>query len=97
MQVWQAVEYAGEDDGENDVWQGHPGRVVDVHLTDVSVSWVNGPSWELPEGNLRPLTESEYLARGDRVISRRHPLRDQPISGFNVSGHEWPDGHRPPG
>ena len=87
--------YVGPDDGENEVWQGHPGRVVDVNFTEVSVSWVNGPSWALLEENLRPLTEAEYLARGDRLVDCQHPLRDQAVPRINPSGHEWPDGHRP--
>ena len=93
---WQPVEYVGAQDGEDDIWRGHPGRVLDGEVPGglVTVAWVNGPSTELPAEAVAPITHDEYQSRGRRVASLVHPLREVPIPRFNVAGEEWPDGRR---
>lgn len=86
----QPVQYVGPQDGEDEVWQGHPGRVLDDVGSFVVVAWVNGPSTEVAVDDIATLTEQEYVARGERVASLLHPLRDTPIPRVNVAGHEWP-------
>ena len=93
MKQWQPVEYVGPEDGSDEVWQGQPGRVIDPAGPGrtVIVAFVNGPSVEIDEGDVAPLTEREYLDRGQRVAALQHPLRDQPIPRVNLAGDEWPD------
>lgn len=88
----QPVEYLGVDDEESQVFQGHPGRVFDLHgLPEaVYVSFVNGPSTRCLVELLRPISEEIYRSRGDRLVSRRHPLEDRPVPGLMAPGHEWP-------
>jgi hypothetical protein len=94
----QVVEYVGADDDELHRFRGHPGRIFDtsrVEFGDVYVSFVNGPSIACRPHELRPLTESEYLNRGRRLVELRHPLDDRPVRGLMQGGHEWPEGAEP--
>lgn len=96
MRVGDAVEHADEDDDAHDLYRGHPGRVIDVHL-EVAVSFVNGPSLSMPARYLRPLTDAEYLRRGRRLVEGVHPIDGRRVAGLLARGHEWPDGAEPTG
>ncbi len=94
----QTVEYVGADDDDLHHFHGHPGRIFDAsRLTfgDVYVSFVNGPSIACRPHELRPLSQSEYLRRGRRLVDLRHPLVDRPVRGLMLLGHEWPEGAEP--
>jgi hypothetical protein len=98
MQSGQAVEYVGAENDELHLFQGHPGRVFDssrLEFGDIYVSFVNGPSTACRPHELRPLTESEYLSRGRRLVELRHPLDDRHVPGLMRRGHEWPEGAEP--
>lgn len=94
---WDTVEYAGDEDGEHAFYRGHPGRVIDTGLwpSEVAVGFVNRPSVCLRPEDLRPITESEYVRRGRRLVACRHPLDDRDVPRFNAEGHEWIDGREP--
>jgi hypothetical protein len=94
MELGQAVEYFDEDDDAHDIFPGHPGRIIDVHL-DICVSFVNGPSLSMPPPYLRPLSEDEYLGRGRRLVEGRHPLDDRAVPGLMAPGYGWPEGAEP--
>jgi hypothetical protein len=97
VEHWQPVEFVGPDDLDARIYEGHPGRVIDLgqYPSEVSVGFVNGPSWCLPPDRLRPLSEAKYLERGRRLVALTHPLRDAAIPRFNAEGHEWIDGKEP--
>ena len=88
------------DEPEVGVWRGHPGVVVDVALDadgkpwDVSVALVAGPSISGVPSAFEQIEESDYRARGSRIIAGVHPVEDRPIGPYVAApGHEWP--HRP--
>jgi hypothetical protein len=99
VDVGDAVAYVGAEDGEHEVYRGHPGRVIDAGLMphDLAVSFVNGPSICLGPEDLRELSEADYLARGRRLVRLLHPLEERPVPRFNAAGDEWPDGGEPGG
>jgi len=97
MRIGQPVAYKGLDDTVPDVHQGHPDRLIDVMawMNEVTVSFVNGPSLCLPPSVISPISEQDYLQRGRRLVRLLHPLADRAVTGFNMPGSEWPDGHEP--
>ncbi len=98
MNLDEAVEYVGPDDGDLHLFRGHPGRVFDgsrQEFGDVCVSFVNGPSTACRPNELRPLSEDEYLRRGRRLVELQHPLDDRPVSGLFLPSQEWPEGTEP--
>lgn len=96
MEHWQPVEYVGDDDLNLSLYQGHPGRVIDVAL-DLTVGFVNGPSLCLNPREVQPLSEAQYLERGRRLVALTHPLRNEAVQRFNAEGDEWIDGAEPDG
>ena len=94
LRTGDAVEFLGED-LMLQVYRGHPGRVVDVDAmpSEVSVSFINGPSMACSPAEVRQLPEPDYVSRGERLVSLRHPLEDRAVSRFNAAGDEWPEGH----
>lgn len=93
LRAGDPVEYLGEE-LVLQVYRGHPGRVVDVEAlpSEVSVSFVNGPSLACSPDEVRPLPEPDYISRGHRLVSLRHPLEDRAVPRFNAEGDEWPEG-----
>ena len=82
------------DDG---LYAGHPGLVVDVYGDMVTVSFVAGHSVAISRGDLSPLADADYIARGRRVVQKLHPLEDRPVwTCFEIAGDEWPEGGEPP-
>lgn len=96
LRAGDAVEFLGEDLVLR-VYRGHPGRVVDVEAmpSEVSVSFVNGPSLACSPEEVRQLAEADYVSRGRRLVSLLHPLEDRAVSRFNAEGDEWPEGRIP--
>lgn len=80
------VEYVGEGDGELDVWQGHPGRLVfnDIGHVEVGVHWAVGPTWSLPRADLGAVSPEVFLDRLERIARGLHPVRDEVISGYFI-------------
>jgi len=97
MRIGQPVAHEGPDDTVPDVHQGHPGRLIDVMawMNEVTVSFVNGPSLCLPPSVISPISEQDYLQRGRRLVRLLHPLAERAVTGLNMPGSEWPDGHEP--
>jgi hypothetical protein len=97
MREQATVQYVGRDDAEHEMWEGHPGRVIDcgVWPSEVAVSFVNGASVCLSPDQLVEIDEHTYRVLGHRVARCLHPLRDEPIPRTNVEGHEWPEGYEP--
>lgn len=97
MRVGQPVASEEPDDSIADVYQGHPGRLIDVMawMNEVIVSFVNGPSLCLPPSAITPISEQDYLERGQRLVWLLHPLADRAVPGFSMPGSEWPEGHEP--
>jgi hypothetical protein len=97
LRAEKRVQYVGGDDGENQVFAGHPGLIVDDGLWpfEVAVSFVNGPSICLRPAELAPLLDGEYIARGRRLVRGHHPVMDGAVPRFNAPGDEWPEGHDP--
>lgn len=97
MEHWQAVQFTGADDPAVGLYEGHPGRVLDLGQCplEVSVGFVNGPSHCLSPDDLGLLTEEQYRARGRRLVALKHPLREQAVQRYNEVGQEWVDGAEP--
>lgn len=97
LRTGDAVEYLGEDSVLR-LYCGHPGRVVDVDAmpSEVSVSFVNGPSLACSPDEVRLLPDPDYVSRGRRLVRLQHPLEDRAVPRFNTEGDEWPEGRTGP-
>jgi hypothetical protein len=97
VQHWQPVQFTGPDDPAVGLYQGRPGRVIDLGQfpLEVSVGFVNGPSHCVTPHDLLPLTEEQYRERGRRLVALKHPLRNESVQRYNAKGHEWIDGPEP--
>lgn len=98
VRVGDRVQYVGSDLPDEQMWEGHPGRIIDDGLwpTEVAVAFVNGATVCMPPDQLRLIDEAEYARLGHRTAGCTHPLRDEAIPRVTVEGQEWPDGPAPP-
>ena len=89
------VEYVGDDIPEIQVWHGHPGLaggvVTDLPGDEVIAAMVGGPTMCFVSSELRPLDETSYRQRGERVISGMHPLEAREVGEpVTAEGWHWP-------
>lgn len=97
MQDGDQVQYVGPDLPDEQMWEGHVGRVVDATRwpDEVVVAFVNGATVCMPAAELRTVDGNVYARLGHRAAQCLHPLRDETIPPVNVDGQEWPDGETP--
>ena len=98
MKIGDRVQYFGPDLPDEEMWEGHPGRIIDDGLwpREVAVSFVNAASVCMPPAELQVIDDVEYARLGHRTARCLHPLRDEAIPRTVVEGQEWPDGAAPP-
>lgn len=89
--------YSGPDDADLQIWHGHPGRVIDAHQLPhaLTVTLVNGPSLDLPVGEVQLLSRDDYARRIRRVLSLHHPTEPaRSIPAFWAVLEPWPEDSR---
>jgi len=91
----RCVEYVGDDIPEIQVWHGHPGVagdvLADLPSAEVIASMVGGPTMCFGPSDLRPLDETSYRQRGERIIAGMHPLEDRRVGDpITADGSHWP-------
>lgn len=91
IRTGDAVFYRGSDEDDVWLWNGHPGRLLELvddgttPPTRCVVIFVGGPSLEMQLSDVAPAAPVEFLYRVGLLRLGLHPITERPIGPSRVA------------